>query len=156
MKQTLKKRLCLVLVCIVLAGVVAVVFAACNDGGQGGGDGDTAAEVTVTLTVGDADGVTLTTDARYLYDALEDYCAESGIVLEGEEGVYGFYITRIGDLVNGQGGYIMIYHDMDDLTLYTPGYDTERGGKTYHSSSVGVSSLPLRDGASYLIILANA
>lgn len=153
MKQTLKKRLCLVLVCIVLAGVVAVAFAACNDGGK---DGGTAAEVTVTLTVGDADGVTLTTDSRYLYDALEDYCAESGIVLEGEEGVYGFYITRIGDLVNGQGGYIMIYHDMDDLTLYTPGYDTERGGKTYHSSSVGVSSLPLRDGASYLIILANA
>ena len=152
MKQTLKKRLCLVLVCIVLAGVVAVAFAACNDGGK---DGGTAAEVTVTLTVGDADGVTLTTDSRYLYDALEDYCAESGIVLEGEEGVYGFYITRIGDLVNGQGGYIMIYHDMDDLTLYTPGYDTERGGKTYHSSSVGVSSLPLRDGASYLIILAD-
>lgn len=153
MKQTLKKRLCLVLVCIVLAGVVAVAFAACNDGGK---DGGTAAEVTVTLTVGDADGVTLTTDSRYLYDALEDYCAESGIVLEGEDGVYGFYITRIGDLVNGQGGYIMIYHDMDDLTLYTPGYDTERGGRTYHSSSVGVSSLPLRDGASYLIILANA
>lgn len=153
MKQTLKKRLCLVLVCIVLAGVVAVAFAACNDGGK---DGGTAAEVTVTLTVGDADGVTLTTDARYLYDALAGYCAESGIVLEGEEGVYGFYITRIGDLVNGQGGYIMIYHDMDDLTLYTPGYDTERDGKTYHSSSVGVSSLPLRDGASYLIILTNA
>ena len=155
MKQTKLKRLCLVLVCIVLAGVVAVAFAACNYGGQGGGDGDTAEEVTVTLPVGEADGVTLTTDARYLYDALEGYCAESGIVLEGEDGMFGFYITRIGDLVNGQGGYIMIYPDMDDLTVYTPCYDAAGDGQTYHSSSVGVSSLPLRDGASYLIVLAD-
>ena len=49
----------------------------------------------------------------------------------------------------------MFYHDIDDITLYTPGHDLERDGKTYFSASVGVSSLPLRDGATYLVTVTS-
>lgn len=147
MKRRTVKRICSVLAALVAVLACALVFAACDHSDANTG------EVTVGLIIGEAEAVSVTSDAPYLYDMLVEYCAEEGIALEGEESAYGFYITRIGDMVQGDGKYIMFYHDIDDVTLYTPGFDTERDGKTFFSSSLGVSSLPLRDGATYLIVL---
>lgn len=147
MKHTLAKRLCLAAAALLLVGAFAFALAACNEKG-----GNTE-EVTVSLILGDADAVSVTTDAPFLYDLLKEYCEENGLALEGSTSATGFYATRIGDLAEdaAAGEYIMFYHDIDDITLYTPGYDLERDGKTYFSASVGVSSLPLRDGATYLV-----
>ena len=101
--------------------------------------------------------MSVTTDAPFLYDLLKEYCEENGLALEGSTSATGFYATRIGDLAEdaAAGEYIMFYHDIDDITLYTPGYDLERDGKTYFSASVGVSSLPLRDGATYFVTVTS-
>ena len=123
MKHTLAKRLCLAAAALLLVGVFAFALAACNEKG-----GNTE-EVTVSLILGDADAVSVTTDAPFLYDLLKEYCEENGLALEGSTSATGFYATRIGDLAE----------------------DAERDGKTYFSASVGVSSLPLRDGATYLV-----
>ena len=152
MKHTFAKRLCLAGLCLAVAalllvGAFALALAACNEKG-----GNTE-EVTVSLILGDAEAVSVTTDAPFLYDLLREYCDENGLALEGSTSATGFYATRIGDLAEdaAAGEYIMFYHDIDDITLYTPGYDLERDGRTYFSSSVGVSSLPIRDGATYLV-----
>ena len=147
MKHTLAKRICLAAAALLLVGAFAFALAACNEKG-----GNTE-EVTVSLILGDADAVSVTTDAPFLYDLLKEYCEENGLALEGSTSATGFYATRIGDLAEdaAAGEYFMFYHDIDDITLYTPGYDLERDGKTYFSASVGVSSLPLRDGATYLV-----
>ena len=135
MKHTLAKRLCLAAAAILLVGVFALMLAACDEKG-----GNTE-EVTVSLILGDADAVSVTTDAPFLYDLLKEYCEENGLALEGSTSATGFYATRIGDLAEdaAAGEYIMFYHDIDDITLYTPGYDLERDGKTYFSASVGKS-----------------
>lgn len=146
MKRTFAKRLCLALSVLVLA-CGCVVFAACNDEDARG------EEAVISVIIGDGEAASVTTDAKYLYGALKDLCEKEGIPLEGEDGAYGFYLTRIGDLVQGDGAYIMLYHDIDDVTLCTPGYNYEVGGKTFFSSSLGVSSLPVVDGATYLIVL---
>lgn len=147
MKQTRIARMFAIAVAAVLMCAFAVAFVACDKGGE-----KNTGEVTVNLILGDAESVSVTTDEAYLYGMLQDYCAGHGIALEAEDGAYGFFLTRVGDMVNGDGSYIMLYHDIDDVTLYTPGYDMEIGGRTYHSSSLGVSQLPLRDGATYAVV----
>lgn len=147
MKQTKLAKPCLIVLVFVLACVFAVALVACDRGGAN------TEEITVRLIIGDGESVAVTTDAPYLYDMLKEYCEANDIALEGEDGAYGFFLTRVGELVQDGGKYIMIYHDIEDVTLYTPGYDMQLGGKTYHSASLGVSSLPLRDGATYAIIL---
>ena len=149
MNHTFGKRLCLAVAALALVGVFAFALAACNEKG-----GNTE-EVTVSLIIGDADAVSVTTDAPFLYDLLKEYCEENGLALEGSMSATGFYATRIGDLAEdaAAGKYIMFYHDIDDIALYIPDYDIERDGKTFFSSSAGVSSLPLRDGATYLVTL---
>ena len=149
MKHTFATRLCLAVAALLLVGVFALALAACNEKG-----GNTE-EVTVSLIIGDADAVSVTTDAPFLYDLLKEYCEENGLALEGSMSATGFYATRIGDLAEdaAAGKYIMFYHDIDDITLYIPDYNIERDGKTFFSSSAGVSSLPLRDGATYLVTL---
>ena len=149
MKHTLAKRLCLAAAALLLVGAFALMLAACDEKG-----GNTE-EVTVSLILGDADAVSVTTDAPFLYDLLKEYCEENGLALEGSTSATGFYATRIGDLAEdaAAGEYIMFYHDIDDIT--TPGCDLERDGKTYFSASVGVSSLPLRNGATYLVTVTS-
>ena len=92
MKHTLAKRLCLAAAALLLVGAFAFALAACNEKG-----GNTE-EVTVSLILGDADAVSVTTDAPFLYDLLKEYCEENGLALEGSTSATGFYATRIGDL----------------------------------------------------------
>ena len=149
MKRTLNGKCIAIALVLLFALFGALAFVACD-----APDGDERGELSsVTLILGDGEAVSFETDAKYLYGALSDYCDDHGLVLEGEESEYGFFLTRVGDLVQGDGAYIMLYHDIDDVTLYTPGYDYEVGGKTFFSSSLGVSSLPVVDGATYLIVL---
>ena len=75
MKHTLAKRLCLAAAVLLLVGAFAFALAACNEKG-----GNTE-EVTVSLILGDADAVSVTTDAPFLYDLLKEYCEENGLAL---------------------------------------------------------------------------
>ena len=87
MKHTLAKRLCLAAAALLLVGAFAFALAACNEKG-----GNTE-EVTVSLILGDADAVSVTTDAPFLYDLLKEYCEENGLALEGSTSATGFYAS---------------------------------------------------------------
>ena len=121
MKHTLAKRLCLAAAAILLVGAFAFALAACDEKG-----GNTE-EVTVSLILGDADAVSVTTDAPFLYDLLEEYCEENGLALEGSTSATGFYATRIGDLAEdaAAGEYIMFYTSTTSPS--TPRATTSKG-----------------------------
>lgn len=149
MKRTLNGKCIAIALVLLFALFGALAFVACD-----APDGTERGELSsVTLILGDGEAVSFETDAKYLYGALSDYCDDHGLVLEGEESEYGFFLTRVGDLVQDEGRYIMVYHDINDVALITPGHDRKRDGKVFHSSAQGVSSLPVMDGASYLIVL---
>lgn len=147
MKRRTVKQICSILAALVAVLACAFVFFACDRPDANTG------EVTISFIIGDAEPAEFSTDAPYVYDALADFCEENGIALEGTWSEYGFFMTRLGNLKPEGSQWIAFYHDIDDITLYDPQHNMDFDGKTWFSSSLGVSSMPLRDGATYLFVL---
>lgn len=107
----------------------------------------------VVLIVGNA-VINATTEAQYVHDLLVELNANGDIQYEFENGAYGATVLKLNQLetTNDWSKWIAVYHDIDDVTLYTPGYNYTLNGDEYYSSSVGVSSLPVIDGATYVFV----
>lgn len=150
MKEQTKRKILLIAVVAMTICAFAFALTACNPPAEEG-------VKTVSVIIGDgSDPLSLTTESAYLYDALVELCEKEGLTLSAKDGAWGKTVYQIGDLIGDPTmatSAIMFYHDIDDITLYDPKYDVTVGGQTYHSSSLGVSSLPVRDGATYLIRL---
>lgn len=104
-----------------------------------------------TVIIGE-DSYFVKTDAVYVHDLLLQLKEAEKIEYEFEDGQYGVFITKLGSLV-GTADYskwIGIYVDSDAEDIITPGYDLTVDGKTYHSASLGASTLPVRSGVTYL------
>lgn len=138
---------------VILVLVSAVGFVACDGLRNAGKPGAQTGEKAITVIVGD-ESISASTTAEYMHQLLVELDTASKLQYEYTDGQYGATITKLNDLVTTPdwSKWIGVYHDINDVTLYDPQYDTTVNGKTYHSSSVGASSLPIKSGATYLFV----
>lgn len=73
---------------------------------------------------------------------------EEGLTVESTVGPYGVQLTRVGDIVNGEGGeYIYLYTSVEkDFDVSEYASSVEYGGKTLGNSGVGISEMSYEDG----------
>ncbi|MDR2635025.1 MAG: hypothetical protein LBC13_03475 [Clostridiales bacterium] len=146
------KKAAALLSAAVMIAVLLFAFAACDETLK-------AEPVSVTLIIGDK---TLTTETREekvvgLLTELKKAGKISAFEYTGQK--WGAFVTEI-DALKGdstQGTYILLYHDIDDSGLHEFGSEgvikREIDGKSYFFSGVGVSLLPVEDGATYVFVL---
>ncbi|MDD4840168.1 MAG: hypothetical protein PHE93_05860 [Clostridia bacterium] len=143
------KKLGVCLLAISIITICLCCFVACNNTGD-------ANAKTVTITIGET-AYTLDTNSAYLHDALIELKEKGKIShYEFSESTYGIYITSISDLdLSVQNSFIAVYHNIDDASLidYTEyaSAPVVLNNTTYNPSYVGVSTLPLENGAKYLL-----
>ncbi|MEG1663428.1 MAG: hypothetical protein RR338_05520 [Clostridia bacterium] len=113
----------------------------------------------VTIFVGSS-GIAFQTKQNKLTATLTEMVEQSKIsTFNFNGGEFGAYLTGINGVTAGANEYFAIYHTIDDVTL--KGTDFSTGeilkkyafGKDFFYSNVGISQLPIVDGASYLIVL---
>lgn len=149
MQKSLVALLCLV--CVL--STVFVLFA-CTD--KNAND----LEKTVTIVIGEGETATtetVKTTGKYLVDLLIELTnrEENKLVLAGEWSKHGLYVTEVGSLkAEGSNQYICVltsdaaYKDMTEWAV-----KKEYNGTEMVSSTLGVSSLPLKDGCVYMFTL---
>ncbi len=149
LQKTLVALLCLV--CVL--STVFVLFA-CTD--KNAND----LEKTVTLVIGEGESATaetVTTGAKYLFDLLNEMNnrEENKIALNGSWEEYGLFVTEVGSLkAEGSNQYICVltsdaaYKDATEWAV-----KKDYNGTEVVSSTLGVSSLPLKDGCVYMFAL---
>lgn len=119
----------------------------------------------ITIYVGDDEPIAVSTKENKVFYVLSDLVEENKLTAFAfSGGSMGAFITKINDLYYDDTHYISVFHSIDDDNLKTPngtydenwnftptgGYQTlEHSGVTFFYSNVGVSSLPIVDGASY-------
>lgn len=154
MKKTTK--LFLVVLCLVCVTSL-ILLTACNNNGEGND-----LEKTITVVIGEGENATVstvTTGARYLADVLNEMVndEDSNLTLVGTYSIaYGLYVTEIGavkaDALKGEYVYFFTtdteYQEISEFAV-----SKEFDGKTLVSATKGVSSLPVKDGETYLITL---
>lgn len=143
----MKKKIA-ILVVFVLVLALAMSFVACNDGNVEGG------LKVVTVIIGE-DVYHASTECEYVHDLLVEMSEKNTIVYEFDMGSYGATVMQLNDLHTDSdwSPYICVYHSIDDVTIR----DMSGYGETFiynqivfYSSGVGVSSLPVVNGATYL------
>lgn len=149
MKIYIKKILILSLI-LICAIALCVSFTACSVENEG--------SKTITLVIGEGDTATVfedyKTNAEYLVDVLNELKAEEKITYTSTESTYGAYLTEINGLCEASNIYIAILTtitEQQDVTTYA--VKREYNDIEYISSISGVTSLPIIDGAGYLIAL---
>ena len=153
-----KKRggaLAAIIILALLSALILVAFAGCGSLKDLGKPGADAGAKSVTVIVGDSTFSVQNTSAEFVHDLLVQLKDEGKLIYEFHDSEYGAYIDELGSLKAGANSYVSVYHNIDDLALYDPAWDApiQRDGTTFHSSSLGVGSLPVKDGASYLFVL---
>ena len=129
---------------------------------------ETDAEKTITVIVGDK-STTLTTRENRMVFALSELVEKGNIsAFKYTSGSYGAFITELDAFAPQGNQYISVYHTIDNDAYKqqsgtwnpdgsftaTGGFDTkDYNGATYYYSSVGISTLPVIDGATYLFLL---
>lgn len=173
MSKQVSKILVAILLAVVLS-VSAVLFVACNDGEsqidklqqqindlQDKLTGYEANDQVknITIYVGDDEPIAVSTKENKVFYVLSDLVEENKLTAFAfSGGSYGAYITQINDLCESYdvdtrtSYYISVYHSIDDVNLKGMG-EKEHSGVTFFYSNVGVSSLPIVDGASYYFAL---
>lgn len=143
-----KSKWLIVLLLVLVLSVSMLCFVACNDD-----DGTQEGVKNIKVLIGNK-SLSVSTDEEYLHEALVELKDEGKIVYEFEMGQYGATVMKLDsfETTSDWSKWIAVYHDINDITLYDPQYDIQQGGKTYHSSSLGISSLPIQDGATYLFV----
>lgn len=157
----------LLFVCTLLIGIL--LLSSCGNNLPDNSDG-----VNITLMVIDLDSTikfedTVKTTKSSLYDAFNEF---AGISVQSTSSITGAYVNSVFStetdasfspvwkLENGYSGtdyyYIAVYHDIDELELKDlSGYsEVLVFDKNYYYSGVGVSLLPLHEGATYILKLA--
>ena len=151
------KRLLTVIIAVALLVVCISVFAACDKT-------DTGEKTVVVRFVGnDAYGptelfnVTATTQSANLHELMIELQKQNEVVYNFSDSSYGAWISSVGYvdgetkmLEPGEGEYVAILHSIDEPDLIDHKSNSfELNGKTFRYSYVGISSLPLIDGAEY-------
>jgi hypothetical protein len=146
MKNFIKKGLAITLV-LICAFALCLTLVACssNEGSK-----------TITLVIGEGETQEVfsnyKTDAEYLVNVLDELKADEEITYACEESTYGAYLTEVNELTNSADAYIYIFStvvEQQDTTEWAEKrtYNDEE----YVSVILGVSTLPVIDGASYMI-----
>ena len=106
--------------------------------------------------------ITTTTTKTNLHELMVELEKDKKVAYEYAESTYGAYITKVGFIKDGtetnfeedkiKKQYIMILHsinepDLIDYSNVAKSFEIE--GKTFMYSALGVSSLPLKNGAEY-------
>ena len=139
----------------IIAIVSCLVLVGCDklkDAGKPAAE-EGAKSVTILLQNGNGySSYTAKTSAEYVQDLLVELKNAGVFAYEFHNTEYGAFMDVLGTMHPNSDNYeyIMFYHDINDAELIYPGYDVEYDGKTYSSASLGVSSFPVRDGATYL------
>ncbi|MCL2675259.1 MAG: hypothetical protein FWE84_01535 [Firmicutes bacterium] len=162
----------ILLVCVFAVGVF--LLSACGNDLPDNTEG-----VTIRLIVLDGEGAELYNKEQLTYkSALADAFIEfEGLNVKGTSSYLGLFITsvEIGTLMliedsewgnyemfvadktlepAGYDEFIAVYHDIDDINYkWIPIATYAHDGKTFFSSGLGVSFLPLFDGATYMLTL---
>lgn len=148
------KKIAVLLLVVVSLAAVTLLFTACNK------DVGNEYEKTVTIVIGEGENKLVydnyTTTARYLFDALNELSNRETDPLKmgGSWGQFGMFLTEIGDLKAESNSYICVlatdteYQDITDYAVKKTYNGTE-----LTSATLGVSSLPLKDGQTYLFCL---
>lgn len=140
----------------ILVLAMSMVFVGCNklkDAGKPEAEVGTKT-VTILLQNGDKyDKYVATTEKEYVQDVLVELKNAEKFVYDFHNTEYGAFIDKLGTMSpdSSKGEYIFVFHDINDASLV--GFWTEPviyDGRYYVNASLGVSSLPVRDGASYL------
>lgn len=138
-----------IIVFVLFLCVFCLVFVGCTKT-----ETDLGVEKTVTVIIGE-ENYSVTTGAKYLFDLLNEMSQreENPIALNGSWSAYGIFITEVGNIKPTESNeYIEILTsdvNYQDVTEYanTATYD----GVTVTTASLGVSSLPLQNGCTYVL-----
>ncbi len=116
----------------------------------------------VTLIIGQGNEystITVKTYQNYMAGLLSELQLRGKITYDSEPGSYGTFVKSLNNIQPASSNeWVAVYHDIDDVTLRAdqgewPMPNAEHDGKTYYSSSVGVDSLPLKNGHVYFFTL---
>ena len=117
-------------------------------------------EVTLIIGVGEEyKTVVVKTYQEYMAGLLLELKLRGKVEYESSQGTYGTFVESLNNIQPASTSeWVAVYHDIDDVTLRGdvgdwPMANAEYNGKTYYSSSVGVDSLPLKDGHTYYFTL---
>lgn len=134
---------------VILALLMSVLLTACANPNPG--------NKTVTLIIGEGESQKVfsnhKTDAEYLIDLLDELKAEGELTYSGSESKYGIYLNQVDGVTASGYGWFAVFctqADYQDFTEY--GITRTEGGTEFVSATLGVSSLPLTDGESYMIV----
>lgn len=148
-------KILLILLVVALLVTSALCLCACDGLKDFGKPAPDEGSKSVSVVIGEQ-SYSLKTDAEYVQDLLVEMKDAGKIQYEFSTSQYGAYMTRLNDLSpSSSSEWIAVYHDIDDMTLKDMQYGEaiQKGGKSYFTASLGVSSLPVRNGASYLFII---
>ena len=155
------RKILAVLLTVAMLIACLAVFAACDKQ-------DNSEKTVVVHFVGtdskgyptDLFSITTTTTKANLHDLMAELAKDKKVFYQYLDGAYGAYITGVGfikdgtttNLEVGENQYIAILHsinepDLIDYSNVAKSFKIE--GKTFMYSYVGVSSLPLKNGAEY-------
>lgn len=151
------KRLAVVLLVVLCLSAVTLAFAACTD------DKGNELEKTVNIVIGEGENKLVfdnyTTTARYLFDALNELSNRETEPLKigGSWSTYGMFLTELGILSASEADktYIAVLTtdtNYKDITEYA--IKRTYNGAELVSATLGVSSLPLENGQSYMFVIA--
>lgn len=157
-----KKVFSLVLVLILVTATLLTLTACFDDDPP-----DNSAGAKITLVVCDMDKSVLleeefSTEKSYLHELLEEDSVKSKVSVSTTTGQWGEYIESVNIVgkktltPKDESQSIMVYHTIaDDATLgeAASDYNVKISNTTYISSFVGISALPIKEGARYLLLL---
>ena len=131
----MKKLLSLTLTLIALV----FCFAGCNK------------DVKPVVFTADSSVMTITEETT-LYDYMTALKEQGKLDFTAEDGSYGKFLSSVNGVSNGVGNNPcwMIYSDDEQYTNNEWG-QTEIDGKVYASATLGISDLPVKEGATYVL-----
>lgn len=146
------KKSTIITIALILTLIMALsIFVACDKIKDLGAPETEVGSKSVTVIIGE-DKYSVTTDAEYVHELLLEMKETKGITYEFSDSAYGATIEKLGALENDSvtwTKWIGVYHDIEEMDLIAVGFDVEYDGKTYHSSNLGVETLPVKNGATY-------
>jgi len=93
------------------------------------------------------------TTQTYIGLVLDELVEEEGLVFTyGYATGLGRFISTLGDLPSGSSTFIMLYLTSNDLRWAIPTQTRVVDGTTFYSANLGIDSLPVLDGETYLFV----
>jgi len=112
----------------------------------------------IVIIIG-TDEFELITHQRYVFGAIRELVEREDLDFEySYTRGSGAFIDVLGDLENGYGGAWLLFYSSLDANEYPQWSDPwtyEKGGTTFWSASLGISSMPVIDGVTYLFALVS-